>query len=51
MYSRKLLGQTTRVSRLGFQRATFIRCYAQDVVRDPMTGELSAMPDIDVCAH
>lgn len=49
MYSRRLLSQTTRISRLSLQRTCFIRCYAQDVVQDPMTGELSAMPDIDVC--
>jgi len=25
-----------------------VRGYAQDVVRDPMTGELTSLPDIDV---
>lgn len=25
-----------------------VRGYAQDVVQDPMTGELTSLPDIDV---
>lgn len=48
MYQRRLLAQTTRLSRFIPQRTLLVRCYAQDVVRDPMTGELSTLPDIDV---
>lgn len=51
MYQRRLLAQTTRLSRLIPQRTLLVRCYAQDVVRDPMTGELSTLPDIDVCSN
>ena len=46
--ARQLLPQATRVARLNVPRAALVRGYAQDVVRDPMTGELTSLPDIDV---
>lgn len=47
LLARRLVPQTTRVARLNVSRAALVRGYAQDVVRDPMTGELTSLPDID----
>ncbi|PVG04510.1 branched-chain amino acid aminotransferase II [Serendipita vermifera] len=47
MSSGRLVSHSARLSRFIPRRAPLFRYYAQDVVRDPMTGELTSLPDID----